>query len=130
MAPKVYLKSYSPGETSAPRKRQSTRRQAASRCFCTRGAAASSQGSSADASYRRAACLESGRPEITQLESRRAGIQTQAPDGSAHTDNQGPCCVCPCLALLRRGRSVTKVPAPPPCRAGPGETSGESRDSQ
>lgn len=129
MAPKVYLKSYSPGEMSAPRKRQSARRQAASRCFCTLGTTASSQGSSEDASYRRAACLESRRPEITQLESRRAGIRTQASDGSAHTDNQGPCCVCPCQALLRRGRSVTKIPAPPPCQAEPGETSGESSDS-
>ena len=91
MALKVYLKSYSPGDMSASRKRESMGRQTASRCFCTLGATSSSQGSSEDASYRRAACLESRQPEITQLESSRAGIQTQASGGSAHTDHQGPC---------------------------------------
>lgn len=116
MAPKVYLKSYSPGEMSAPRKRQSARRQAASRCFCTLGTTASSQGSSEDASYRRAACLESRRPEITQLESRRAGIRTQASDGSAHTDNQGPCCVCPCTA--KEGPECHQNPSSSPMPGG------------
>lgn len=106
MALKVYLKSYFLGEMSAPRKRESTGKQTASRCFCTLGATSSSQGLRGR-SYRRAACLQSRRPEITQLESSRAGIQTQAfgekttlTTRSPAIPCTGPCCVRPCQALL------------------------------
>lgn len=126
MALKVYLKSYSPGDMSASRKRESMGRQTASRCFCTLGATSSSQGSSEDASYRRAACLESRQPEITQLESSRAGIQTQASGGSAHTDHQGHCSpvhrtlLCPSLpGTAKEGPERHQNPSPSPMLGGP-----------